>query len=286
MVQNVIRKFPFWVRVPELRYYASAQALITFYLGRHVLGDQNDDFLRFDGARLQGTNWQYLARVIHLAALLFALRLEPGFDEICRRLKTRELEQAHSELSLAAMFKAHGFKICARPEALKTGEDFDFSILGDDIDANVEVWATNQTVFNPDALRRRLGDKRKQLPAGKPAILACLFPESWFDQVDRLYDHFDSLAERFFKSTSRINIVLFAHEEFSHRNSTAGTLLLNGYAVPHSNPRHQSKTLQDAMMEGPTTHASVSRFVDQPKGRGLVQTQDEFHRWVNWLIDG
>lgn len=286
MVENIIRTFPLWVRVPAIRYYASAQALITFYLGRDVLGDQNDAFLRFDRMRIQGTNWEYIARVVHMAEVLFVLRHEPGFSEICRRMTSRELKQAHSELSAAAMFKAHGFKIRARPESAKVGEDFDFSILGDVVEANVEVWATQRSMFDANALRRRLGDKRKQLPIDKPAILVCLFPEAWFDQVERLYDQFDALTEKFFQRTNRINAVLFAHEEFTSPAPQGGMLLLNGYAVPHDNPRHHSVALRNIMLEGPLTHGEVSKFAEQPKGPETVQVQDEFHQWVNWLIDG
>lgn len=286
IVEGIVKKFPLWVRTPAIRYYASAQALVAFYVGRDVLGELNDDFLRFDKERIVGTNWEYLARVIHLAEVLFALRNEPGFNEICRRMTTRELGQVHSEVSAAAMLKCHDFTIYARRELSVQGEDFDFTIKGHGVEANVEVWASSQSKFDANALRRRLGDKRKQLPTDKPAILVCLFPEVWFDQIERLYDQFDALTERFFKGTSRINAVLFAHEEFATPTTIGGMLLLNGYAIPHDNPRHNSQLLRDSLIRGPHSHHAVTGFAQSPHGPATVQVQNEFYRWVNWLIDG
>jgi hypothetical protein len=285
MVEDIARALPLWLRVPALRYYATAHALVTFYVGREVLGNHNDDFLRFKSPFPQGTNWEYSARVIHMAGILFELRSDPGFPEICRRMATRDLKQAHSELSAAAMFKAHGFTISARPETFKFGNDFDFSIAGPGVDANVEVWETDRQTFDADILRHRLGDKRKQLPSDKPAVLVCVFPELWFDQVDRLYDHFDALTARFLRSTRRINCVLFAHEEFADAEQ-GGMLLMGGYTVPHLSPRHACPALRDALLTGPDMHDRMQAFIEQPKGPTTIQTQHEFHRWVNWLIDG
>lgn len=285
MVEDRVRQLPFWARVPSHRYVAAAHLLVTFYVGRAVLNNDNDPFLRFRPQVRGGTNWEYSARVVQMATILFDIRHEPGFEEICRRMSSRNLEQAHSELSSAALFWSHGFAVLARPEISVAQKDFDFSISAQSVDANVEVWQATRPTFDAEALRKRLQDKKAQLPPDKPAILVCVYPEHWLDQVDGLGDELEMVAMRFFGGSSRINCVMFAHEEFNDVGQ-AGTLKHLSFMVAHPNPANPCPELIEMLVKPPPARPDVDALVAQKKNAATIQTQHEFFRWVNWMIDG
>jgi hypothetical protein len=287
MVENRIRSFPINLKSYGLRYYSAAFGLIPYYISQPGIIFDNDDFFGFEKPFPNGTNWEYIARVTQFAAMLFQLRNEPGFGEICRRLATRNLKQAHSELSAAAILFQHDLVVDARPEIGVAKRDFDFSVskLGNSI--NVEVWMSERKQFDEQVLLSRLNDKRKQLPADAPAVLMCIFPEHWHNQVEGLNFRFDHVTEKFFRGTSRINFVVYVHEEVWDDEATGGGYLTtNAYAIPHPNPRHPNSYLIETLLKGPNAHNEIEQFIASPKTVNTRQSHDEFHRWVNWLIDG
>lgn len=282
----VIRSLPPRMRLPDLRYFAGAGILIDHYLGRSLAADIKDPFMRFDPELVGEGNWQFAARVTQIAEILFSLRNQPGFGEICRRMRSRDLRSAYGELASAAMIMRHGFTIQMRPEIGQKTRDFDFAATRTNLTANVEVWTLDQSNFDANRLLRRLKDKRKQLPGDAPAVITCVFPEVWFEQVDRLYDQFDSIADRFFGGSRRINWLFFAHEEFDAVPPFGGNLWLRSYPIPHSNPRHAAVELDLALSTPPSSQGAMDLFSLQPRGPWVVQTQDEFHRWINMLVQG
>ena len=287
MVEDTIRSLTLRMKSPSIRYYAAAVGIVQYYIPGHILIDENDVFLKLNPPRPQDSNWEYLARVVQLGGILFSLRNQPGIAEICRRLGTRNLKQAYSELASAGVLLQLDFDVEARRETGVATQDFDFTVSRNGERINVEVWQCETVDFNPRSLLRRLQDKRKQLPDNAPALIICVFPESWYDHVEKLQHEFTVICERFFGSTRRINVVIFVHEEFiDDGTSGAGYLGINAYPVTHHNPRFPNEYLNKALEAGPAAHRIIEDLIDVPKTVHSKYSHDEFHRWVNWIIDG
>jgi hypothetical protein len=97
--REMARRFP----NSHLTSCSVAVTLISFYLGE--ASDRVFDELfapRYDDPRRA-------ARLVRMAEAIFALRREPGFQEICRRFRERGRQSIFFEAMSAAMFCSVGF---------------------------------------------------------------------------------------------------------------------------------------------------------------------------------
>lgn len=287
-IARKIRSYPAKYLGRDLRYFVSAGELIGHYLGNNIALQVEDPFLRFKNRDEQGRNWEYIARVGQIGGMLFQLRLEPGFPEICRRLATRteDLKATHAELAGASMLQQHGLQIHARPETQTKTEDFDFSIARAGALINAEVTALRKPHFSSAATLSRIKDKRKQLPSDKPALLMCFYPSDWVNQVKELGEDFSVIARRFFGGSARINFLVFAREDFLEVPSRGGLITISSFPpFRHPSPRHACPALDEALSRPPREHDAVQQQVDLVR-RGIPKNSSgDFYRWVDWLID-
>jgi hypothetical protein len=151
---------------------------------------------------------------IMLARAVFYWAGTGCFQEFIRRLARKDLKTAFEEVGAATYFSLHGWGVYARPESGTKQEDFDFQITNGNHKLNVEVAALQSEENTDKVVLNKLGKKRKQLPAGQPAIIYCVLPsECWggFGHVG-LGEKLSGLSEKFFRNTSRVNAIIFALE--------------------------------------------------------------------------
>jgi hypothetical protein len=265
---------------PTLRYLAAAGFLTQHYFGRNIGLERRDPFMRFDKREPDGRLWQFPARVTQIGQIIFSLRNEPGFAEICRRMSSnRDLKSTFAELAAAGMFRQHGFAIHARPETYVRTEDFDFVIVRGGLVVNVEVTALRQATFKRSKLVGRLHEKRKQLPKDRPAILMCFYPDEWQHEA-RILDLADA-AMHFFHRTERVNFLFFAREVFEEFPPYGGALSINCFSVRNFEARHYSDALAKALEGPPEMHAAIEAAMAGPKEH--PRFPGEFFEWVDWL---
>jgi Holliday junction resolvase-like predicted endonuclease len=198
----------------ETIYYAAAGWTIAWYLRKDIQSPDVDGFFDATGeVPVSGndTRWQqHVNRAILVAETLFLLRSSPGFEEQRKRLVERPLRSAFFEMLAAKQFLKAGFQISARPELNRRGEDFDFTARrAGDMVVNVEVTALTGKEPSQATVLNALRNKRRQLPKSAPGIVYCVIPESWSDAAINWDDYLQSIADRFFRDTTTVNVVVF-----------------------------------------------------------------------------
>lgn len=258
---------------PYKIHYMAAAVVTKFYLGTWFEDADNDPLL--DVEPLQNTTRRY-----QLADALFTLRKEPAFEEICRRFSKLDLRAAFFESFAARHFRQHGFQIHSRPERQKLREDFDFSIRGPGVDANVEVTAFRDCVFNAASLRNSLNHKRGQLPDDKPAIIICVVPGTWRDSIPDFEDELRSLANGFLRGTQRINH-LFIIEDIFIRKGDDGAGLTHILSYKNERPRRASSELDRAISSTPKEDAEVRHLLSTV---WEARSTGELQAWIDWVM--
>ena len=152
-------------------------------------------------------------RILSVANALFELRNCSGFEELCRRLRMRDLRSTFFELYAAKLFFEDGFDIWAQPETGTRGYDFDFQARRNAEAINVEVTAIRIERFSARTAKNALLQKRRQLPADLPAIVFCAFPSLWLEEKD-LKGELSLICDEFFSRTQRINKVVFVYDPY------------------------------------------------------------------------
>jgi hypothetical protein len=281
-VEDSLRASPPEERVFPLRYVIPAGLLIAEYLRQNPLGPSADRFFNVGRKSDGSSTFEFSTRILMVGERLFAMRNQPGFPEFCRRFAGRDFRSTFFELYAARMFLRGGFELHARPESGTKREDFDFRAVRPNETINVEVTAFTAPSFAENTVKTALNAKRKQLPDDLPAIIYCIYPESWFAiGPDNLTASLTAAAKRFF-SSKRVNAVAFGGEQHwnTSGDGTLGMLFMTHLPVENPAPRHPISSLE--------FFSKVSN--DSP--RGVVQRNDfqgeiarlqnsEFHRWVD-----
>ena len=241
-------------RTKRMRYVVGAGLVLTHYLRETVFDHLSHPFMRQSRDGGQSIDWRQASRIAQMGSTLFDLRNEPGFPEICNRLRTRDLQSTYCELMSAGSFQLKGCAIIAREAAYVKTEDFDFAIENGDVFANVEVTGLRGPDFSEKTVANALHAKRTQLPREAPAIIVCVTPCEWNERVENLDEILTKAAQEFLRTTQRINWVLFATEEFREHDRENGTLVFTSFSVRGEHVRLPSQALDDPMRRLPPTH--------------------------------
>jgi hypothetical protein len=265
------------------RYAAAASFVIQQYIGDALFRHESNPYM---GIR-KAPDWKGLARLTQVGSNLFELRTEPGFPEICRRLREtgRDLTSAHCETAAALQLKRQGFRIGAKPETYAKGEDFDFWASTRDCRINCEVTLLRAKEFSRNNVLNALGQKRAQLPTGLPAFINCFWPiEEWKSQAEEVKREFFSIANEFFNRTKRINYLAFSREEFVDQLG-GGALLVSWQLFWHPNPRERSFVLDMMMRATPPYHRTIVKKLAAGSRRIPTPGLGRFAGWVDALLD-
>jgi hypothetical protein len=177
---KAIKDIPAEDRVFPMRYLVPAGLVIVEYLRSSPTGLEADKFFDFKLRPDGSISYEHSVRVLMVGETLFLLRSQPGFPEFCRRFQKSDFRSTFFELVAARAFLRGNFELHAKPETGVKGEDFDFKAVGAADSLNVEVTALTAPAFSVRTLENALNAKRGQLPNDAPAILFCVYPESWF----------------------------------------------------------------------------------------------------------
>jgi hypothetical protein len=273
-------------RVFPLRYVIPAGLVIAEYLRRFATGPSAEKFFDFKPNADGSTTYEHAVRITMVGETLFLLRSQPGFPEFCRRFEGRDFRSTYFELAAARMFLRGGFELHARQEIGVKRKDFDFRAERPTDTINVEVTALTAPAFAANTVKNALNAKRKQLPDDLPAIIFCVYPESWFSiGPDLLTTNLIAAAKRFF-SSKRVNAVAFMGEQHwdASGNGTLGALFVTHLPIENSAPRHPISSLDFFLNVSQDSPRSVVQR-NNLLGEGPNLQDSEFYRWVDSLFD-
>lgn len=260
----------------ESFYYFAAAIVALFYLRKNFTDPETSDFLNIRRTSRGGIWYGHSGRVILIGESLFLMRSCPGFFEICRRMRGRDLRSTYFEAYAARMFFEAGYEVSARPEAGIRGEDFDFQALREGETVNVEVTALTPSEFSPQTVENALHQKRKQLPDTAPAMIFCVLPESWFETPMGV--QLGTLTKRFFQGTRRVSAVMYVIEKHVEieRDGALGHLRIEHLCLSHPAPRFPLRSLPLSN----TAWRTDAGPTDPPTQR----RNSEFFRWADSIF--
>lgn len=229
---------------PDALVIAFSARVIQNVLGRewwerHLeLAEQPDPFVRNAfGAHAVDRAW-HVNLFVTLAHSLFALRNADRFDVLLDRLQHRPLRQTYFEVYVAEAFAAKGFTIEIVEEVGRRGEDFDLRVTRAGRAINVEVTEVQQALPDATRLLNKLNQKRSQLPADGPGILAIIIPDAWVLRGAETEAVLAEATSGFFRSSKRVNqlLVCFTAQE----RLASGQNQFTQYVRYYNNPSPRS----------------------------------------------
>lgn len=276
----------------NLLYLEAAGGVITQYLGLNAFAPDAPPFLGATIVSETGDLWYgYPLRVILIGESVFMLRNCKGFNEICRRPKTRDLRSAYYEMLAAKAFYRAGFEIYVRPEIGVKGKDFDFVATRSRLTVNVEVTALEEKEFYETTAINALNHKRQQLPNDNPAMIVCVIPPEW-EKIGKDMDEWTAeIANNFFLTGSRrVNAVIFQVERHidTTDDQTRGSFVIVTKSFEHPNPRFPCNL---ASIFGRGSSSEMQLMIESSKDDPLEMQAlaermrtGEFYDWVDSLV--
>ncbi|HEY0447396.1 MAG TPA: hypothetical protein VGD19_13185 [Allosphingosinicella sp.] len=276
---QALRGLPDGLKTPDMRHLAAGGLVTAHYL-------RSQDPLRGCGLPDADIAREEAARLVQIGDLLFTLRLEPGFEALCRRLQDAGLRTALFELTAAVMFKRHGFEIHPRPAGGLPRYTLSFQAVKDAAAVNVAVLSFEDRQFEREAVLEALWRMRRRLPDDAPAALFCLHPAYWRHDAWDLDFTLGGIARRVLREARRINYLLFAQEHFSSVEG-AGVISISGFAARNMGARLPCPPLDSALMDSAFHNRAIEPVVTLPRrlDEGAFGYGD-FDQWVNWAADG
>jgi hypothetical protein len=266
-----IRNFPEKWTLSE-KYAAAAYEVAVHYTGIHF---QKTMFEHFSMQNYGGVDSE--ERIFEFGVALFALRNEPIFPELARRIRRRQLQPTYFETECALFWRKMGYNIIPIPRVSKRGVSYDFEILdpyvyyGPKIAINVEVTELSGRTFSRESFINSLNSVGKQHPTNAPTVMMCRYPVEWRQQSGGMFAEFDRVVENFLRGSRRINSVIF----FSGVTTLIqGTTLSKGtfhrMAYVNKNPFYFDKILNGTLLR-------------------LIQTEElsgplDIFKWVDWIF--
>lgn len=262
----------------ESFYWFAAVSVGLFYLGRNLTQPETGDFLNFQRTSRGGVWYGYVGRVVLIGETLFLMRSSPGFLELCRRMRGRDLRSTYYEMYAARMFLEGGYEVRAKPEVGIRREDFDFQAITKAETVNVEVTALTAENFSAQTVENALNHKRKQLPDTDASVIFCVLPESWAT-TENLGPTLGELTGRFFGRTRRVTAVVFVVEMYiTGSDEPVGSFWIHHACLLHPNPRRPIKSVAFIANDAwnPTNVT--------PLGSSTMRRESEFFRWVDSIF--
>jgi hypothetical protein len=280
-------------------YLEAAGGVIAQYLGRNYFEPNIDPFL---GSHRKDENDQiwygFPLRVILIGETLFMLRNCSAFEEICARLKERDLRSSYYEMLVAKMFIRVGFDVLMRKESepgivKKKGEEFDFTAVRGRTSIAVEVTALKEKEFYEKTAANALHHKRTQLPKDKPTIIFCVLPPHWENLGFNLNEWTANVANEFFLSGSRrVNKLVFYIERHIDRSSSGhgGGFITVALGYDHPNPyfSYNFDPIVELRGRSEITALQMGEAFENPESMAAIlkiTRAGEFFEWVDSLHD-
>lgn len=222
MVQSVVRNF----YKENVRMYGICMTIAAYYLQEDP--ERTSNRVNEDPQKYGIT----MTRTAMLGVMLFSLRNEPGFPEMCNRLRGRDIRSTYFECLSAATFQRKGFEIHARGPTYQKKKDFDFQARLDGVPLAVEVTSLTAPEFTKNTIKNALAKKRKQLPINTAGYIDLYYPVGWDTKSGEIREEILEIAGDFIRQTERVNYVNISREEAIERPPgliylISGRLLIN-----------------------------------------------------------
>jgi hypothetical protein len=196
--------------------YFVAMKILTGFLGlewmeKYVMGKTAPtDFLKNDASTVERVGMHKI-RVIHLAEMLYNLRIVQGFRKIVEMIKGGDIEAAFAELEVSRLVLLSGRPFRFVEPTGTRGENYDLEILFGKEKACADTKCKLETTEADDAtIYGALHDARDQLPKNEPGIFFVKLPQTWNPGGMNLHtDAMERAANKFWRNTGRIVSVKF-----------------------------------------------------------------------------
>ena len=287
--EATIQRMPDRARSYDARYTYAALAMIDGFLDKQLIPGQADKFFGFDLNEEGFLPGRSLGRVRSIGSALFTLRRLRCFEDFHRRLMTRDLPGVFWECFWAHALSQDGFKIVAVRERNVRGEDFDFTAIKSGTRICVEVTGLTAPEFGENTVYNALNQKRSQLNPEKPGVVICVLPENWLE-ADGLHSGIDSACTRLFRSSQRVNAVIFSSEIYRPVVGRPGQTL---YQYPlirrfHERPRYPVPDLEHELLRPDRIENGILKTASPEEGNRTTNNMRTrpFNMWVDQLLDG
>jgi len=261
--------------------YAQAAAIVTaFYLKEPVERRlHGQKFFRLETTPSGQISPHHFAKVMAVGETLFLLRNCKGFETLCRKLETRDLEAEYFALLTARQFVNAGFEVSARDETGIKEMDFDFDATRNGETLNIEATRIGNEEFSSKVVLNRLKKKRAQIPRGIPAVLFCEHSPKWFDRMPHVETVLRDVTQRFFRTTTRINAVVYMVQSYIGYSEGYGALNTASLTFLNENATYQFSDWR-FLIEG-RYHSTV---VPSPDLTAFARS-GEFYKWVDHITE-
>lgn len=261
--------------------------------------DENPNPFWGSRADNEGNIWSdFPLRVILIGESLFLLRNCSGFDEICFRLKERDVRASYYEMLAAKIFVRAGFDIVMRREKSpgqikKRGEEFDFTAIRRKVAIAAEVTALEEKEFYERTAINALLNKRTQLPNDKPTIFFCVIPADWEKLGFDLNEWTANVANEFFlRGSRRVNRLVFYFERHTDEpTSQSGggfTTIAKTYDCPNPYFAYNFDHIFESRGASQLIQLRMEDALDNPESANALAKQlrtGEFYEWVDSFHD-
>lgn len=157
-----------------------------------------------------------------LARRLYQLQSFPWFDDVVKRIRTRDLSGAAFELDVVLLLHNLVARVTPREETGRKGEDYDIHLNVYGLEVPVEVKAkADDTPYTAKTVIRTVKGAARQLPSGSTGIVVLRIPTAWVGrELEETYA--DALHEAT-RQTTRVGAVITAIDKpHLNRTQTAG----------------------------------------------------------------
>jgi hypothetical protein len=202
------------------------------------------DFLQRD---IEGANeFTYQAKLIFWAHWFFVLKDCKGFDEYVGYFTSASIESGNFELRVATSFLERGFEVeFVRRTGVK-GADFDFRVVKNGIEFQVEVKNCSNPENDEITLTNVLSHARRQLPKNGNGIIYVSIPD-YITKKSNANNTIEEILSNHFRNTTRVKAIVLEWDEWFD-TEPAGKACANMFRV-NQNPRNfgQLKEVADTL---------------------------------------
>lgn len=205
------------------------------WFAEHVDGsassDQTRNYLKSDGP--PAVRLLTAQRVHDLARRLYQLQSFHWFDDVVRRVRTRDLSGAGFEVDVAFLLHQLVAAVSPKEESGQKGEDYDIHLQLYGLDVPVEAKAKDDdTPYNEKTVISTVKGAATQFPKGSKGIVFVRIPSTWTGT--EVEDSYPNALVKATRQTSRVGAVITVIDKMALNNDeTAGHVTRHYHFFKH-----------------------------------------------------
>jgi hypothetical protein len=154
-------------------------------------------------------------RTVRLADAMFTLLVNKvtGIDALRHRFRSNDMRSCFVEAEIASMLSCkNDFSVEIVEESGVKGRDFDLVVKSGGQEISVEITCKIPEIPTESTVVNTLNQKRKQVPANRPAVLYMRVPSEWMRESN-IYDTLTRAIVKFAKRSQRFNAIILVWED-------------------------------------------------------------------------